>query len=112
MSERADTPAQARVVLATHSDLQAARALARTLVEQRLAACVNVLGGALSVYRWNDAVEEAHEALLVVKTAAARIDELEREFRRLHPYDTPEWVVLAPQHVEPRYLAWLLEQTR
>ncbi len=99
------------MVLSTHADIASARALARELVERRLAACVNVLEGAVSIYRWNGAVEEAREVLLVIKTSAFALSELERACAQLHSYDTPEWVVLAPEHVEPRYLAWLLEQT-
>jgi periplasmic divalent cation tolerance protein len=102
----------ARVVLSTHSDAEAARKLAREVVERRLAACVNVLDGATSVYRWKGAVEEAREVLLVIKTSAARLAELERTWLELHPYDVPEWVVIAPEQVEPRYLEWLVDQTR
>ncbi len=100
------------MVLSTHADRAAARALARELVERRLAACVNVVAGALSVYAWKGAIEEADEVLLVIKTSASRLAELERAYAQLHPYDTPEWVVMSPEHVAPRYLEWLLEQTR
>lgn len=110
-ADRSDQAAQAAVVLSTHSDLQAARALARELVERRLVACVNIVEGALSIYRWKGAVEEAREVLLVIKTTSARLDELARAFAQLHPYDTPEWVVLSPEQVAPRYLEWLREQT-
>ncbi len=108
-AHRADA---ARVVLSTHSDAEAARKLAREVVERRLAACVNVLDGATSVYRWKEAVEEAREVLLVIKTSAERLAELEKVWIELHPYDVPEWVVLAPEHVETRYLEWLLAGTR
>lgn len=102
--------ASARVVLCTAPDAEIARRLARTMVERRLAACVNVLDGATSIYRWQGAVEEAREALMVIKTSAARVADLERVLVELHPYDTPEFVVLAAEHVERRYLDWLLEQ--
>lgn len=102
----------ARVVLATAPDLATARKLAQQVVERRLAACVNVLDGAVSIYRWKGAVEEAREALCVVKTSAARLEELERAWLAAHPYEVPEWVVLAPEHVEARYLAWLTDETR
>jgi periplasmic divalent cation tolerance protein len=95
----------ARVVLVTHPRA-GAREFARRLVERRLAACVN-LADVRSVYRWEGAVEDEEEALLVVKTTAGRLAELEATLADEHPYDVPECVALAPAHVEPRYLAWL-----
>jgi periplasmic divalent cation tolerance protein len=111
-NDRSERAAQVRIVLSTHSALEPARALARAAVEAHLAACVNILDGALSVYRWNGAIEEAREVLLVVKTSAERLPELEQLWRERHGYDTPEWVVLRPADVGERYLDWLLGQTR
>lgn len=111
-SPRGAAGIDARVVLATAPDLATAQRLAREVVERRLAACVNVLDGVTSVYRWKGAVEEAREALCVVKTSAACLAELERAWLSAHPYEVPEWVVLAPEHVEARYLAWLTDETR
>ena len=102
---------RARVVLTTAPDVEQARRLARALVERRLAACVNVLSGATSIYRWRGAVEEAAEVLLVVKTDALRLPELEAALRELHPYELPELVALEPAHVEARYLEWLLAES-
>jgi len=99
----------ARVVLITHPP-DGAEAFARDLVERRLAACVNLVA-ARSVYRWEGAVQADDEALLVVKTDAARLDALRSRVAEAHPYDVPEFVVLAPDSVEPRYLAWLLAET-
>jgi len=96
----------ARVVLVTAPDLEVARRLAHALVEQRLAACVN-LDWVRSIYRWEGVVEEQAEALMVIKTTAARLEELEAWIAREHPYDTPECVALEPAAVEGRYLAWL-----
>ena len=101
---------QARVILVTAPGGEDALRLARALVGDRLAACVNVLPGATSVYRWRGRIHEEGEALLVVKTAADRVAELERRLADLHPYEVPELVVLGPVHVEARYLAWLCEQ--
>ncbi len=101
--------APARVVLVTHP-VRGARAFARELVERRLAACVQ-LAPLASVYRWRGRVEAARELLLSIKTTAACVAALERHVRAAHPYDTPELVVLAPQHVEARYLAWLRAET-
>lgn len=99
---------ETRVVLVTAPDLATARALARGLVERRLAACVNLVPGLESVYRWRGALESASEVLLVVKTAAARLAELERFLDEEHPYELPELVALAPEHVSAAYAGWLL----
>ena len=96
-----------RLVLTTAPDRRAAARLARAFVGRRAAACVNVLPGVRSVYRWQGRVEQADELLLVIKTTAGRVREIERLLADLHPYDVPECVVLAPDHVERKYLAWL-----
>jgi periplasmic divalent cation tolerance protein len=100
----------ARLVLVTHP-VRGARAFARALVEQRLAACVQ-LGAIESVYRWRGRVEAARERWLVVKTSAARLAALRRHVRAAHPYELPEFVVLAPSALEPRYARWLAAETR
>jgi periplasmic divalent cation tolerance protein len=96
-----------RVVLITAPDGEVARALARGLVEQRLAACANLLPAVTSVYRWEGAVQEDAEVLLVVKTVRARLEALEAYLDEHHPYDVPECVALAPAAVSDAYLAWL-----
>jgi periplasmic divalent cation tolerance protein len=101
--------AAARIVLITAPDPEVARALARSLVSSRLAACVNVIPGLTSVYRWEGAVQEDTEALLIVKTRVDRLPELTERVAHEHPYDVPELVALRPDRVEPRYLRWLLE---
>jgi periplasmic divalent cation tolerance protein len=103
--------ASPRVVLVTAPDPESATRLARGLVEARLAACVNVLPGVTSVYRWEGAVHEDGEVLLVVKTRAAHLPALEAHLAAHHPYDVPECVALAPDRVEARYLAWLQGET-
>lgn len=102
----------ARVVLVTAPDEDVARKLARALVDERLAACVNLVPRVTSIYRWNDAVEEAGEVLLVIKTVAGRLAAIERALAEQHPYDLPECVALAPTHVEAKYMRWLVESTR
>ena len=102
-------PESARVVLITHP-VHGAAAFARTLVEERLAACVNRIR-LQSVYRWRGAIEEADEVLLLVKTSAVRLAALERALPRLHPSELPEFVALDPARVEARYRAWLLAET-
>ncbi len=95
----------------TAPDLAVARALARALVEHKSAACVNLVPGVQSIYRWQGQIEESSEVLLVAKTTAGRIADLVRQLRELHPYDVPECVVLEPREVEAKYKAWLLAET-
>jgi len=102
----------ARIVLTTAPDREAAERIARALVERRLVACVNLVAGVRSVYRWKGEIAEADEVLLVAKTAVDRLEGLERALKELHPYDVPEMVALEPDRVEAAYLAWLVESTR
>jgi periplasmic divalent cation tolerance protein len=106
-----DRPRAAAVVLVTAPDVETGRKIARELVLRRLAACVNLVPGLTSVYRWQGAVEEASEVLLVIKTVRARVAELERDVRALHPYELAEFVVLDPAHTGARYLDWLIAET-
>jgi periplasmic divalent cation tolerance protein len=100
----------ARVVLVTAPDLASARSLARGLVEQRLAACVNLLPGVESIYRWKGTVESSSEVLLLVKTAAGRLPALEAFLESEHPDEVPECIALQPARVERAYLDWLLAE--
>lgn len=86
-----------------------AAGLAKTLVERGLAACVNVLPGVTSVYRWKDGVEVDAEQQLIIKTTADKIAALDEAIAALHPYDVPEFVVLPIVAGSRRYLAWLDE---
>jgi periplasmic divalent cation tolerance protein len=89
---------------------EVAPALARALVEARLAACVNLLPGLRSVYRWQGEVCEAGETLLIAKTASARFAALREAVLRLHPYELPEIVAVKLDDAHPPYLQWLLSQ--
>ena len=99
-----------RIVLTTVSSDAAAEALAQALVERRLAACVNILGPIRSIYRWQGAVENEPEYLLLVKTTADRTADLSRAFRELHPYELPELVELDVAGGSAAYLCWVIEQ--
>jgi len=101
-----------RLVLCTCPDEASAGRIARALVEGRLAACVNVLPGLRSVYRWQGAVEEAQEHLLLIKTCAARLPDLERAVRELHPYELPELVAVPITGGLAAYLDWVRENSR
>jgi periplasmic divalent cation tolerance protein len=100
------------VVLCTAPNRDVARTLARVVVEERLAACVQLVPGVVSVYRWAGEVQEDDEVLMVLKTAADRRAALEARLLALHPYEVPEVVALEAAHVAPRYLDWLLAETR
>jgi periplasmic divalent cation tolerance protein len=86
-----------------------ARALARELVDARVAACVNVVERVVSVYRWEGKVTEDDEQLLVIKTAGDRIDDLRRALFARHPYEVPEFVALPVESTAEAYGAWLLD---
>ena len=97
------------VVLTTVGADFDAKPVARILVESRLAACVNILPAVQSVYRWEGAVSEDGEQLLVIKTVEERIDALKEALFPMHPYDVPEFVVLPVVRIEGPYRAWLIE---
>ena len=99
------------IVLTTYPIDTDADSLAATLVEERLAACVNILPPMRSVYRWKDAIERADERQIVIKTTKARLTALEARIRTLHPYDVPEFVVLPIESGSAAYLSWLAENT-
>jgi periplasmic divalent cation tolerance protein len=102
-----------RVVLTTCASPQEGRRIARSVVTKRLAACVNIaLSPVESVYRWKGKVEKAREYLLIFKTTAARLAELEKEVKRLHSYDVPEFIVLPIVAGSSDYLAWLWDSVR
>jgi periplasmic divalent cation tolerance protein len=90
----------------------AADALARALVERKLAACVNRIDGVRSVYRWRGAVESAEECLLLAKTTRARYPQLEAAVRAQHPYELPEIVAVSLTCGLPAYLQWLAQSTQ
>ena len=100
------------LVLTTVSTDAEARALAESLVNARLAACVNAVPGVRSLYRWQGKVEEAGEVLLVIKTLASRFDDVKRALGKAHPYELPELVALRAADVEERYRAWIAESVR
>lgn len=99
------------VVLCTCKDQAEAQRIAEALVESRLAACVNLLGGIKSIYRWQGAVETAHEVLLLIKSTTARFDELRARITELHSYDTPEIIALPITAGSEKYLNWISQET-
>ena len=87
------------------------RPFGRTLVEERLAACVNLLPAMESVYRWEGQVEHDTERQVIIKTSRERIVPLWDRIRELHPYETPEFVVLSIQDGSDAYLRWIGDST-
>jgi periplasmic divalent cation tolerance protein len=108
----AAAPDAVLVCLCACPDLATARMLGRTLVDERLAACVQVLPGVESIYRWDGAVETAAETLLILKTTRTRLDALQARLVALHPYEVPELVALPAVAGLPAYLHWVAESTR
>jgi periplasmic divalent cation tolerance protein len=99
------------VVLVTAGSAEEGQRIGRALVEERLAACVNVLGPMRSIYRWQGAVEEADEHLLVVKARAADVSALAERIRALHSYEVPEVVAMPLTGGSEAYLTWLAAVT-
>ena len=97
------------LVLTTAGSKMEARKIAEVLVERRLAACVNIVPGVMSLYRWEGKVAEAAEYLLLIKTVEAREEQLRRAIRELHSYQVPEFVTLSVNSGSAEYLKWLEE---
>jgi len=102
----------ARIVLTTFDDLEQAKEFARHVVEEGLGACVNLVENVHSIYRWQGKIESAGEILLVIKTAANRIDALKQTISQIHPYQLPECIVLEISDGSKNYLAWLGTETK
>lgn len=100
------------VVLTTMPDDARTDELARALVDERLAACVNVHGPMTSIYRWKGGVERDAERQIVIKTTRDRLVALETRLRALHPYELPEFVVLSVEGGSEAYLDWVNAETR
>jgi periplasmic divalent cation tolerance protein len=104
------TDVAALVVLSTFPDAETAARVARTLVDERLAACVNLVPVVRSIYRWQGAISDDAEALAIIKTTADRYAALAARIAALHPYQVPEIVALPLAGGHPPYLAWLAGQ--
>src|SRR5947208_5751082 len=101
-----------RLVLVTCPSLALARRIARSVMQKRLAACGNVVRSPVeSFYTWKGKLESAREQLLLIKTTTTRLPELEREVKRLHSYDVPEFIAFPITEGSADYLSWLSETT-
>ena len=101
----------ALLVLCACPDADSAGRIARTLVEERLAACVNRVPGLVSVYRWQGEIHEDEEVLLLIKTRPERFETLRARIVELHPYDVPEVIALDITAGHAPYLEWLRTET-
>lgn len=99
-------------IVTTTDQLEAANHIARTLVEERLAACVQVVGPITSHYRWREALEESQEFQCVAKTRAELFDAVARRIAELHSYDEPEIIALPVLNGSAGYLTWVRDETR
>ncbi|QIL19818.1 divalent-cation tolerance protein CutA [Thermomonas sp. HDW16] len=105
-------PMPVLICLSTCPDAASAERIATVLVEERLAACVNILPCLRSVYRWQGEVEAADEALLLIKTSAEAYHALQARLIALHPHELPELLAVEPATGLPAYLEWVAGQTR
>lgn len=103
--------AELLVVFCTAPDAETGARLSRGLVDARLAACVNVVPGLKSIYRWEGRIEEDDEVQLVIKTSRGCFDRVAAWLDEHHPYDVPEIVALPAERVSEPYLAWALKAT-
>lgn len=103
--------AHALIVITTLPDESSARTLAAQLIEQRLAACINLLPASRALYRWHGAIEEATEIPLLIKTTTTRYEALEAAIRASHPYELPEIVAVPITTGLTAYLGWIASET-
>jgi periplasmic divalent cation tolerance protein len=99
-------------VYTTFPSVVEAEKAGKALVDGRLAACVNILPGMISHYRWQGAVERAEEAVMIVKTRASLAEPVRAAVKASHPYDTPAIVVLPIESVDETYFAWIMASTQ
>ena len=100
------------IILTTVGTPEDAHRIAGQLVENRLAACVNIIDGVTSLYRWQGKVMEDRELILLIKSVETRIDELKEAIYSLHPYEVPEFVVIDPTSVASPYREWLVTASK
>jgi periplasmic divalent cation tolerance protein len=102
---------RAVMLYTTFPSVVEAEKIGRALVEDRLAACVNIVPGMISHYRWQGAIERGEEAVMLVKTRASLAEPVRAAVRASHPYDTPAILVLPIESVDETYFAWIMAST-
>ena len=98
-------------VYTTYPSVVEAEQAGRSLVERRLCACVNILPGMVSIYRWQGAIERGDETVMIIKTRAALAEAVRAAVKQMHSYTTPAILVLPIEHVDADYNAWLMAET-
>lgn len=104
-------PTDIRTVFVTAPDAGVAARITRTVVEEGLAACGNVVPNVVSIFRWEGAIERAEEVLIILKTSVAAVEALRERVVELHPYDVPEVLALAVDSGHAPYLGWVADET-
>jgi periplasmic divalent cation tolerance protein len=105
------TPHKLGLIFSTASSEEQAASIARTLVDERLAACVNIVGPIRSIYRWREAIEDEREFLLLIKSRATLYIKVEKRIRELHSYEVAEVISTSIDRGSPPYVKWMLETT-
>jgi periplasmic divalent cation tolerance protein len=98
-------------VYTTYPSIVEAEQAGRAIVEKRLAACVNILPGMVSLYWWEGKVDRGEEVVMIIKTRASLAKDVERAVKSMHSYTTPAILVIPLESVEPNYLGWLMAET-
>ena len=101
-----------RIVLITTNTLDNAKDIARALVSEKIAACVNIISGINSIYEWKGTIEEDTEFLLIVKTLSNNLEILEKRIREIHPYEVPEILSIPIESLSESYNNWLINAVR
>ena len=100
------------LVLSAFPETESVKSVAETLVNEKLAACVNVIPGVQSIFRWQDKIDNANENILIIKTKDSLYDELEVRIKELHPYELPEIISVPIDKGLNKYLDWISESTK
>ncbi|MDV6316824.1 divalent-cation tolerance protein CutA [Idiomarina sp. HP20-50] len=101
-----------QLILCTTDSHDSATAIARTLVEKRLVACVNIVPNMTSVYSWQGQIHEDQEWLMLIKSTAERFDDIKNKISAIHPYDSPELISINIEDGLPDYLTWLQDSVK
>ncbi len=99
------------VIFVSCPDIICAEKIAHTLIQKQLAACVNIMHGMHSIYRWQGKIENSKELLLLIKSKQSRFKDLETEILKIHPYDTAEIIAVESSGVTEKYKDWILKET-
>jgi periplasmic divalent cation tolerance protein len=103
---------QILLAISTFPDVETANRVAEALVEEKLAACANVIPAVHSIYRWKEKIETAGEVMVFLKTTEDRLVELQEKLRSVHPYEVPELICIQIDRGSPDYLRWVIDNCR